>query len=299
MNYDLLVDLMRIHTCGGLRASYAGHRVAFMGWLNQGRDLGGLIFIDVRDRSGMTQIVFDPERPQAHQKAEQLRSEYVIAVIGMVKPREAVNPKMPTGEVEVVAEELRILNVATTPPFLPGDATLPNEEMRLKYRYIDMRREALQRNIALRHEVALAIRNDLHARGFFEIETPFMTRSTPEGARDYLVPSRVQPGSFYALPQSPQLFKQILMISGFDKYFQIVRCFRDEDLRADRQPEFTQIDLEMSYPQQDRVFEVVEGFLTAAWKVAGVELKPPFPRMTYDEAIRRYGSDKPDLRLPP
>ena len=287
--------------CGALRASDSGKSTVLMGWVNRRRDLGNLIFIDVRDRSGMTQVVFNKERdPAIHQKAEQLRNEYVVAVSGKVKQRvpDTVNKNIATGEIEVIAEELRILNESKQPPFLPGDAILPNEEMRLKYRYIDLRRDAMQQNIELRHRVALAIRDYLSSQGFFEIETPFMTRSTPEGARDYLVPSRVQPGSFYALPQSPQLFKQILMISGFDKYFQIVRCFRDEDLRADRQPEFTQIDLEMSYPQPERVWEVVEGFLTAAFNAAGCNIKTPFPRMSYDEAIRLYGSDKPDMRLP-
>jgi aspartyl-tRNA synthetase len=272
-----------------------------MGWVNRRRDLGNLIFLDVRDRSGITQVVCNKElNPTVHQKAGELRNEYVVAVTGTVKKRDSntVNKNIPSGEVELVAGELRILNEAKQPPFLPSDTVLPNEELRLKYRYIDLRREALQFNIELRHKVTIAIRNYLAAQGFFEVETPFMTRSTPEGARDYLVPSRVQPGCFYALPQSPQLFKQILMISGFDKYFQIVRCFRDEDLRADRQPEFTQIDLEMSYPQPERVWEVVEGFLTAAFKAAGFEIKTPFPRMTYDEAIRQYGSDKPDMRLP-
>jgi aspartyl-tRNA synthetase len=255
----------------------------------------------VRDRTGVTQVVFAKEmNATLHAKAGELRNEYVIAAIGTVKQRDpnTVNKNIPTGEVELVADELRILNQAKQPPFLPGETVLPNEELRLKYRYIDLRRDAMQFNIELRHKVTMAIRDYLSGAGFFEIETPFMTRSTPEGARDYLVPSRVQPGSFYALPQSPQLFKQILMISGFDKYFQIVRCFRDEDLRADRQPEFTQIDVEMSYPQPDRVYEVVEGFLTAAFKAGGADIKPPFPRMTYDEAIRLYGSDKPDMRLP-
>jgi aspartyl-tRNA synthetase len=287
--------------CGALRASDAGKKVILMGWVNRRRDLGALIFVDVRDRSGVTQVVFSGERNAAvHEKAEQLRNEFVIAVIGTVKLRDAdtINKNIPTGEVELVADELRILNEAKHPPFLPSDSSLANEEMRLKYRYIDLRRDAMQFNIELRHKVALAIRDYLAAQGFFEIETPFMTRSTPEGARDYLVPSRVQPGTFYALPQSPQLFKQILMISGFDKYFQIVRCFRDEDLRADRQPEFTQIDLEMSYPQPERVWETVEGFLTAAFKAAGYEIKTPFPRMDFDDAIRQYGIDKPDLRLP-
>ena len=272
-----------------------------MGWVNRRRDLGNLIFVDVRDRTGVTQVVFNKERdPAVHEKASTLRNEYVIAVIGKAKQRvpDTINKNIPTGEVELIAEELRILNDSKQPPFLPGETVLPNEEMRLKYRYIDLRRDAMQHNIELRHKVSIAIRDYLSAQGFFEIETPFMTRSTPEGARDYLVPSRVQPGSFYALPQSPQLFKQILMISGFDRYFQIVRCFRDEDLRADRQPEFTQIDLEMSYPQPERVWEVVEGFLTAAFKAAGHDIKTPFPRMSYDEAIRLYGSDKPDMRLP-
>src|SRR5882724_4555597 len=272
-----------------------------MGWVNRRRDLGNLIFIDLRDRTGVTQVVFNKELSAAsHAKAETLRNEYVIAAIGTVKQRDAntFNKNIPTGEVELVVEELRILNESKQPPFLPSDTILPNEEMRLKYRYIDLRRDAMQFNIELRHKVSKAIRDYLSAQSFFEIETPFMTRSTPEGARDYLVPSRVQPGSFYALPQSPQMFKQILMISGFDKYFQIVRCFRDEDLRADRQPEFTQIDLEMSYPQTESVWKVVEGFLTAAFKAAGQEIKAPFPRMSYDEAIRLYGNDKPDMRLP-
>jgi len=287
--------------CGALRASDAGKKAVLMGWVNKRRDLGSLIFVDLRDRTGITQVVINAERDAAiHEKTEALRNEYVIAVTGTVKLRDAstVNKNIATGEVELVAEELRILNESKLPPFLPSDTALTNEETRLKYRYIDLRREVMQFNIELRHKVAKAIRDYLSALGFFEIETPFMTRSTPEGARDYLVPSRVQPGTFYALPQSPQLFKQILMISGFDKYFQIVRCFRDEDLRADRQPEFTQIDLEMSYPQPDRVWEVVEGFLTAAFHAAGFEIKTPFPRMDYDEAIRLYGIDKPDLRLP-
>ena len=287
--------------CGALRLSDAGKKVVLMGWVNRRRDLGQIIFVDLRDRTGVTQVVFNHELNAAlHQKAEALRNEFVIAAIGTVKRRDAdtINPNIPTGEVELVVEELRILNVSKPLPFLPSDTVLANEEMRLKYRYIDLRRDAMQFNIELRHKVALAIRDNLASQGFFEIETPFMTRSTPEGARDYLVPSRVQPGSFYALPQSPQLFKQILMISGFDKYFQIVRCFRDEDLRADRQPEFTQIDLEMSYPQPERVWEVVESFLTAAFKAAGHEIKTPFPRMDFDDAIRQYGIDKPDLRLP-
>jgi aspartyl-tRNA synthetase len=287
--------------CGALRLSDAGSRATIMGWVNKRRDLGQLIFIDVRDRTGVTQVVFDASSNLVHAKAETLRNEYVVAVTGTVKKRDqqTVNKNIPTGEVELVAEELRILNVSQQLPFLPGDTVLPNEEMRLKYRYLDLRRDKMQANIEMRHRIALAIRQHLSGQGFFEIETPFMTRSTPEGARDYLVPSRVHSGQFYALPQSPQLFKQILMISGFDKYFQIVRCFRDEDLRADRQPEFTQIDLEMSFPTQDRVFAVVEGFLKAAFAVAGVDIPTPFPQMPYDQAIRLYGSDKPDLRLPP
>ncbi len=287
--------------CGALRPCEAGKKAVLMGWVNRRRDLGSIIFVDLRDRTGITQVVFNRELNAAvHDKAEELRNEYVIAVIGTIKKRDSdtINPNIPTGEVELVTEELRILNVSKQLPFLPSDTVLPNEEMRLKYRYIDLRRDAMQFNIELRHKVTLAIRDNLASQGFFEIETPFMTRSTPEGARDYLVPSRVQPGSFYALPQSPQLFKQILMISGFDKYFQIVRCFRDEDLRADRQPEFTQIDLEMSYPQPERVWDVVEGFLVAAFKAAGYEIPTPFPRMDYDDAIRQYGIDKPDLRLP-
>jgi aspartyl-tRNA synthetase len=298
---DFLGDLKRTHMCGALRLSDAGKKVVLMGWCNRRRDLGQIIFVDLRDRTGITQVVFNHElNPAVHEKAEALRNEFVIAAIGTVKRRDAdtINPNIPTGEVELVVEELRILNVSKPLPFLPSDTVLANEEMRLRYRYIDLRRDAMQFNIELRHKVALAIRDNLAAQGFFEIETPFMTRSTPEGARDYLVPSRVQPGMFYALPQSPQLFKQILMISGFDKYFQIVRCFRDEDLRADRQPEFTQIDLEMSYPQPDQVWGVVEAFLTAAFKAAGHEIQTPFPRMDFDDAIRQYGIDKPDLRLP-
>jgi aspartyl-tRNA synthetase len=301
---DFLGDLKRTNYCGDLRAGDAGKQVVLMGWVNRRRDLGNLIFVDLRDRSGISQVVFDKEAGEAlHAKASDVRSEYVLAVVGMVRKREpnTVNKNIATGEIEIVAQELRVLNVCKQPlPFSPADedAKQVNEETRLKYRYLDLRRPEMHANIELRHKVALAIRNHLSTRGFYEIETPFMTRSTPEGARDYLVPSRVHNGEFYALPQSPQLFKQILMISGMDKYFQIVRCFRDEDLRADRQPEFTQIDLEMSYPQQEMVFEVVEGFVSAAFAAAGVKLQAPFPRMTYDEAMRQYGSDKPDLRLP-
>ena len=272
-----------------------------MGWVNRRRDHGNLIFLDLRDRSGVTQVVLDKDlAPEGHAKAEHVRPEYVVAAKGTLRRRDAnaINPKMPTGEVELVANELLVLNDSRVPPFSPAEEGIANEELRLQYRYLDLRRPEMQANFALRHRVALAIRNYLAAQGFLEIETPFLTRSTPEGARDYLVPSRVHPAHFYALPQSPQLFKQILMISGFDRYFQIVRCFRDEDQRADRQLEFTQIDLEMTFPQQETIFAVVEGFLKAAFHEAGVELTGSFLRMTFDEAIRLYGIDKPDMRLP-
>ena len=298
---DFVGDLKRTHMCGALRASDSGSNVVLMGWVNRRRDLGNLIFIDLRDRTGITQVVITADAgAELHKKAETLRSEYVVAVLGHVKLRDpgTINKNIATGEIEVVADELRILNDCRPLPFSPVESDVVNEEVRLKYRYLDLRRPEMQYNIQLRHKVSIAIREYLNAQGFYEIETPFMTRSTPEGARDYLVPSRVHPGEFYALPQSPQLFKQILMISGFDKYFQIVRCFRDEDLRADRQPEFTQIDLEMSFPRPETVFAVVEGFLKAAWKTIGVDLETPFPQMSYDEAIRKYGIDKPDLRLP-
>ena len=298
---DFLGSLQRTHMCGQLRAEQDGQPVVLMGWVNRRRDHGNLIFLDVRDRTGITQVVLDKEvSSEAHAKAEAARSEYVVAVKGKVRRRGAGldNPNMPTGQIEVVASELLLLNEAKTPPFSPADDAIANEEVRLKYRYLDLRRPPMQANFALRSRVAMAIRNYLVEQGFLEIETPFMTRSTPEGARDYLVPSRVHAGSFYALPQSPQIFKQILMISGFDRYFQIARCFRDEDLRADRQPEFTQIDLEMTFPRQETVFRVVEGFLTAAFATAGIQLTSPFVQMTYDEAIRNYGIDKPDMRLP-
>ncbi|HEX4310345.1 MAG TPA: aspartate--tRNA ligase [Acidobacteriaceae bacterium] len=299
---DFLGTRQRTQTCGELRANDAGKTVTLMGWVNRRRDHGNLIFLDLRDRYGITQIVLDKEiSPEGHPKAEHIRPEYVVAAIGKVRLRGAdvVNPKMETGEIEVAATELLVLNDSKVPPFSPAEDAIQNEELRLKYRYLDLRRPEMQRNLEIRHKVALAFREYLNAQGFYEIETPFLTGSTPEGARDYLVPSRVNPGTFYALPQSPQLFKQILMISGLDKYFQIVRCFRDEDLRADRQPEFTQIDLEMTFPQQETVFNVVEGFLQASFEVVGEKISVPFPRMTYDEAIRLYGIDKPDLRLPP
>ncbi|HEY1438235.1 MAG TPA: aspartate--tRNA ligase, partial [Casimicrobiaceae bacterium] len=298
---DFLGDLKRTHMCGALRASDAGSQVVLMGWVNRRRDLGNLIFLDLRDRTGITQVVITADAgAELHKKTESLRSEFVIAVVGRVKLRDAntINKNIPTGEIEVVADELRLLNDCKPLPFSPAESDIANEEVRLKYRYLDLRRPEMQYNIQLRHNVSIAIRDYLNSQGFYEIETPFMTRSTPEGARDYLVPSRVHPGEFYALPQSPQLFKQILMISGFDKYFQIVRCFRDEDLRADRQPEFTQIDLEISFARPEMVFATVEGFLTAALKTVGVDLQTPFPRISYDDAIRQYGIDKPDMRLP-
>ena len=297
---EQLGDLTRTHTCGALRPNEVGADVVLLGWVHRVRDLGGLLFIDVRDRGGVTQVVFDKDDEALMAKAKRLRSEYVIGICGQVRRRSAdtVNAKIPTGEVEVVVRQLRVLNEAKTPPFPIADDSPVSEDVRLKYRYLDLRRPRLQGNIILRHRLTTAIRKYFDANGFLEIETPILTKSTPEGARDYLVPSRVHPGEFFALPQSPQIFKQILMISGFDRYFQVARCFRDEDLRADRQPEFTQIDLEMTFPQQDTVFRVVEGFLTAAFKTAGIDLTAPFIQMSYDEAIRRYGIDKPDMRLP-
>jgi aspartyl-tRNA synthetase len=272
-----------------------------MGWVNRRRDHGSLIFLDLRDRTGISQIVLDKDLiPEGHAKGEQIRPEYVVAAVGKVRLRsaDAINPKMPTGEVEIEATDLRVLNDTRLAPFSPSEEAIQNEEVRLKYRYVDLRRPEMQRNFRLRHEITLAIRDNLSKQGFLEIETPILTKSTPEGARDFLVPSRVHPGEFYALPQSPQIFKQILMISGFDKYFQIARCFRDEDLRADRQLEFTQVDIEMSFPHQETVFAVAEEFLAAGFAAAGVTLPTPFPRISYDESIRQYGSDKPDLRLP-
>jgi aspartyl-tRNA synthetase len=272
-----------------------------MGWVNRRRDHGNLIFLDLRDRSGIVQVVLDKElTPDGHLKGEQIRPEYVVAAVGTVTLRDAdaINPKMVTGEIEIEATELRVLNDARLAPFSPAEEAIQNEETRLKYRYVDLRRQEMQHSFWLRHEITLAIRQSLSKQGFLEIETPILTKSTPEGARDFLVPSRVHPGEFYALPQSPQIFKQILMISGFDRYFQIARCFRDEDLRADRQLEFTQVDLEMSFPHQETVFAVVEQFLAAGFRAAGVTLPTPFPRITYDDSMRQFGSDKPDLRLP-
>jgi len=300
LTLDLLGDLKRTDDCGALRAADAGRRVVLMGWVHRRRDLGGVIFIHLRDREGVTQAVFRLGS-ETHAKAEELRPEYVVAIGGMVELRSAdtINPNLPTGEVEVVAERVWILNESKTPPFPMEDEVNVSEEARLKHRYVDLRRPRMQRNIILRSKIAFAVREVMTGLGFLEIETPFMTRSTPEGARDYLVPSRVQPGSFYALPQSPQIFKQLLMVSGFDKYFQIVRCFRDEDLRADRQPEFTQIDIEMSFPQQETIFGVVEPLMKRVCEVAGFSVTTPFARMTYAEAMRQYGVDKPDRRAPP
>jgi aspartyl-tRNA synthetase len=298
---DFLGTLERTHLCGTLRAANAGQQVVLMGWVNRRRDHGNLIFLDLRDRSGIAQIVLDKElTPDGHLKGEQVRPEYVVAAVGKVRLRDkdAINPKMPTGEIEIEATQLLVLNDTRLAPFSPSDEAIQNEEVRLKYRYVDLRRPEMQRNFRLRHDITLAIRESLSHQGFLEIETPILTKSTPEGARDFLVPSRVHPGEFYALPQSPQIFKQILMISGFDRYFQIARCFRDEDLRADRQLEFTQVDLEMSFPRQETVFGVVEQFLAAAFAAAGVTLPTPFPRITYDDSMRQFGSDKPDLRLP-
>jgi len=298
---DFLGNLERTDLCGTLRAASAGKQVVVMGWVNRRRDHGNLIFLDLRDRSGICQVVLDKELvPEGHAKGEHVRPEYVVAAVGTVRLRDkdAINPKMETGEIEIEATELRVLNDARLAPFSPAEDAIQNEEVRLKYRYIDLRRPEMQRNFRLRHEITLAIRESLSQQGFLEIETPILTKSTPEGARDFLVPSRVHPGEFYALPQSPQIFKQILMISGFDRYFQIARCFRDEDLRADRQLEFTQVDLEMSYPRQETVFGVVEQFMKAAFNAAGVALPIPFPRISYDESMRQYGTDKPDLRMP-
>jgi len=299
---DFLGDLRRTHTCGQLRAADAGAHAVVMGWVHRHRDLGGVIFIHLRDRDGVTQIAIHADADdRTHRKAEQVRPEYVIAVEGKVALRSAdtVNPNLETGEVEILAEKIWIFNESRTPPFPMEESADVAEDVRLKYRYVDLRRPRMQRNIIFRSKVAFAVRECLTNQGFLEIETPFMTRSTPEGARDYLVPSRVQPGTSYALPQSPQIFTQLLMVSGFDKYFQIVRCFRDEDLRADRQPEFTQIDLEMSFPQEESIFAVIEPLVERVCQVAGYEVKLPLPRLTYSEAMRSYGSDKPDRRIPP
>jgi aspartyl-tRNA synthetase len=295
-----LGDLTRTHYCGALREEHVGQTVTVLGWADTRRDLGGVIFIDVRDREGICQVVARPEvSTSAHASADRVRGEYVIAVVGEVAARSAdtVNPKLPSGRVEVLAREIRVLNEARTPPFPIEDEVATSEDIRLKYRYLDLRRPRLQRNIRLRHRITMEVRRYMDEQGFLEIETPMLTKSTPEGARDFLVPSRVHHGSFYALPQSPQIFKQILMVAGMDRYFQVVRCFRDEDLRADRQPEFTQVDIEMSFPREETVFALMEAFMQRVFALIGVKLETPFPRLPYAEAMSRYGSDKPDLRF--
>ncbi|HEX8070274.1 MAG TPA: aspartate--tRNA ligase [Pyrinomonadaceae bacterium] len=301
---DNLGDLRRTHTCGRLRAEHVGQAVTLMGWVARRRDFGPLTFFDLRDRDGLTQVVFDAESAAAaHAKAKDVRGEYVIAVTGEVVARAEGqrNPKLATGDVEVAARDLLILNTARTLPFqleVASSDALASEDVRLKYRYLDLRRPVLQANLRLRHRAIAAERRYLDEQGFTEIETPILIKSTPEGARDYVVPSRLHQGKFYALPQSPQLFKQLCMIAGLDRYYQIARCFRDEDLRADRQPEFTQLDVELSFPSLELVYELVEGLFARVFKeTLGVELRTPFPRLSYAEALRRYGSDKPDLRF--
>jgi aspartyl-tRNA synthetase len=295
---DFLGNLKRTHYCGALRVTDAGSDAVVLGWVAKRRDLGNLLFLDVRDRTGIVQVVFNKEtQPEAHSKAEQVRSEYVVAVEGHVVKRQKPNPELATGEVEMIATKLHVLNNAKTPPFPIEDEINAAEETRLRFRYLDLRRPKQHRNLALRHAILLEIRKTMDDLGFIEVETPMLTRATPEGARDYLVPSRVYNGQFYALPQSPQIFKQILMIGGMDRYFQIVKCFRDEDLRADRQPEFTQLDVEMSFPRQEDIFGVIEQVMVRACAVAGVKVEAPFPHMLYKDAVRKYGSDKPDMRF--
>ena len=300
MALDLLGDRRRTHRCGELRKEHSGQKVFLAGWVARRRDLGNLIFLDLRDHTGVVQVVVNAESsPEAHAKAEQIRSEFVVGVEGEVVLRapETANKQIATGEVEVKAETLLLLNEAKTPPFPIEDDTRTSEDTRLRFRYLDLRRARMQRNIRLRHQACLETREHMGGHGFIEIETPFMTRSTPEGARDYLVPSRVRPGSFYALPQSPQLFKQLLMIGGFDRYFQIVRCFRDEDLRADRQPEFTQIDVEMAFPTREELFEIIESLMQKLLELVDVKVERPFAKLSYSTAMEKYGSDKPDLRF--
>lgn len=286
----------RTHSCGALRRDHVGQTVLLQGWVHRVRDLGGVTFFDLRDRHGITQIV--ARAGDALAQAARVRPEFVVAVHGLVEARDAavVNPKLSTGDIEVVASQIDVLNEAKTPPFPINEESGVSEETRLRYRYLDLRRPTLQKNLILRHQVAMAVRRYFDSQGFLEIETPILTRSTPEGARDYLVPSRVHRGEFFALPQSPQIFKQILMIAGMDRYVQICRCFRDEDLRADRQPEFTQIDVEMSFATEEVVYGVVEGAIRAMWEAAGHTVQTPFPRMSYADAMAKYGSDKPDLR---
>jgi aspartyl-tRNA synthetase len=295
---EQLGDLTRTHTCGELRPTHVGADATLLGWVHRVRDLGGVLFIDVRDRAGVTQVVFDKDDEALIAKAKRLRSEFVVGMVGKVRRRaaETVNPKLPTGEVEIVVKRLAVLNEAKTPPFPIADDTPVSEDVRLKYRYLDLRRPRLQNNIILRHRLTTLVRRYFDENGFLEIETPILTKSTPEGARDYLVPSRVHPGEFFALPQSPQLFKQILMIAGMDRYVQICKCFRDEDLRADRQPEFTQVDVEMSFARPETIFGVIEPLMREICTLVGREITPPFRRMPYSEAIAVYGSDKPDLR---
>ena len=298
---DHLGDWKRSCYCGEPRVDGVGRELILGGWVQRRRDHGGLIFVDLRDRSGVIQVVFNPEiDPASHEKAKQIRSEDVLAVRGSLtkRPPETVNRELSTGEVELSVRELRLLNASQVPPFLIEDETDANENTRLKYRYLDLRRPQSLGHLLLRYRMTKKIRDYLDSEGFIEVETPVLTKSTPEGARDYLVPSRIYPGKFYALPQSPQLFKQILMVGGLDRYFQIVRCFRDEDLRADRQPEFTQLDMEMSFVQPEDVIDVVEGMMTVLFKeLKGIELKRPFPRLSWEEAMSRYGTDKPDLRF--
>ena len=295
---EQLGTLARTHTCGALRLADVGNDVVLLGWVHRVRDLGALLFVDVRDRHGLTQVIVEGQEALLD-RAKRLRSEFVVAILGKVERRspETVNLNVPTGEVEVRATEVRVLNEAKTPPFSIAEDQNVSEETRLRYRYLDLRRPQLQRNLGLRHRITLAIRRYFDEQGFYEIETPILTKSTPEGARDFLVPSRVHPGEFYALPQSPQIFKQILMIAGFDRYVQIARCFRDEALRADRQLEFTQVDLEISFATPPLVFEIVEGALAACFREIDVEIQRPFRRMPYAAAIAKYGSDKPDLRF--
>jgi len=291
----------RTHTCGELRESNIEENVILNGWVDNRRDLGGVIFIDIRDRYGITQIVFEPTyNKETHELGSQLRSEFVISIEGKVRkrPEETDNPKLPTGHIDVMVDRLLILNKAETPPFPLKDKVDVNEDLRLKYRYLDLRREAMQNNLILRHKMYQSVRKYFDEQNFMEIETPVLMKSTPEGARDFLVPSRLHGGKFYALPQSPQTYKQLLMVSGFDRYFQIVKCFRDEDLRADRQPEFTQIDVEMSFVDTEDVFEVVENLMNKLLKeVKGYDLETPIPRLSFNEAMEKYGSDKPDLRF--
>ncbi len=298
---DILGDMRRTHKCGELTEKNVGTEIVLMGWVQKRRDHGGVIFIDFRDRSGIAQIVFNPEENEAvHNQAHSIRSEYVLGIKGTVisRPDDMINENMATGMIEVMVTELKVLNTASTPPFPVVDKVDVSETIRLTNRHIDLRRPQLKSNLIARHKAGLAIRNYMNEVDFLDIETPVLTKSTPEGARDYLVPSRVSPGQFYALPQSPQLFKQLLMVGGFERYYQIVRCFRDEDLRADRQPEFTQIDLEMSFAGEEDVMEVAEGLVTSVFKeVLNIDLKPPFERLPYDDAIDRYGLDRPDLRF--